>query len=110
MRDTAMSILGVIVRSRPLHCPMLRDRLRALDGVEVADLALEDGRAVVVIEDTAQTNAAATMATIAGWPEVLNTSLVYEYSGPDSPAPAAVQDYRDWRRGPQRGTSTDTSR
>jgi hypothetical protein len=29
---------------------------------------------------------------------VLNTSLVYEYSGPDVPATAAgVSDYRDWR-------------
>ena len=38
------------------------------------------------------------MAEIALWPQVLNTSLVYEYSGPDAPAPdAPMQAYADWR-------------
>jgi hypothetical protein len=38
------------------------------------------------------------MAEIAMWPEVLNTSLVYEYSGPDAPSTSTpVEAYTDWR-------------
>ena len=95
-----MSILGVIVRSHPEASAAIAARLRQLPGVDVADLAAAaDGRLVIVIEDTARTTAAATLGAITLWPEVLNTSLVYEYSGPDSPAPDDVHDYRDWRRG-----------
>ena len=94
-----MSILGVIVRSRPEAVASIEARLRACPGVDVADLAAAaDGRLVIVIEDHAASSAAATLGAIALWPEVLNTSLVYEYSGPDSPAPDDVADYRDWRR------------
>lgn len=94
-----MSILGVIVRTRPDGLPALEQRLRALPGVEVADRAdAADGRVVVVIEDTADGPAAATMGAIARWPEVMNTSLVWEYSGPESPAPEAVAGYADWRQ------------
>jgi nitrate reductase NapAB chaperone NapD len=99
-----MSILGVIVRARPDDLAGLKPRLAALAGVELAEVdagarpAPEDGRLVLVIEDAADRAAAATLGEIALWPEVLNTSLVYEYSGPDSPAPeAAVADYRAWR-------------
>lgn len=93
-----MSILGVIVRSHPHAIAGIEARLRQLPGVDVAELAAAaDGRVVIVIEDTADSTAAATLGAIALWPEVLNTSLVYEYSGPDSPAPDTVADYRDWR-------------
>lgn len=95
-----MSILGVIVRSHPHAAAGIEARLRALPGVDVADLAgAADGRLVIVIEDCADSSAAAALGAIALWPEVLNTSLVYEYSGPDSPAPDSVEGYRDWRRG-----------
>lgn len=94
-----MSILGVIVRAHPAQASAVEQRLRGLPGVDVADLAgLADGRLVIVIEDTADTTAAAALGAIALWPEVLNTSLVYEYSGPDSPAPDDVEGFRDWRR------------
>lgn len=95
-----MSILGVIVRTR------LRDRagvalaLQQLPGLELAESlhASSDGRLVVVIEDTPGCSAAACMARIALWPPVLNTSLVYEYSGPDAPAPTgAIEQRLDWR-------------
>lgn len=98
-----MSILGAIVRVRPPQRALVRPRLAALPGV---DLALDpgDGRFVVVIEDAQADDgtphaAAATLAAIATWPEVLSTALVYEYSGPDAPPPegAAVGDYRAWR-------------
>jgi periplasmic nitrate reductase NapD len=96
-----MSILGLIVRARPADLPDIRRRLAALAQVDVADSPDEDnadGRLVLVIEDSAERSAAATMADIAVWPQVLNTSLVYEYSGPDSPAPGeAPNDYNAWR-------------
>ena len=93
-----MSILGVIVRAHPDAVDGIEARLRQLPGVDVAERSgAGDGRLVIVIEDAAEASAAATMGAIALWPEVLNTSLVYEYSGPDSPAPDTVQDYRDWR-------------
>jgi periplasmic nitrate reductase NapD len=94
-----MSILGVIVRSRPDGLRALEQRLRALPGVDVADRTdAADGRVVAVIEDTADGPAAATMGAIALWPEVINTSLVWEYSGAESPAPEAVAGYGDWRQ------------
>lgn len=93
-----MSILGVIVRSHPEAAAGVEARLRQLPGVDVAEVAAAtDGRVVIVIEDSAGQSAAATLGAIALWPEVLNTSLVYEYSGPDSPAPDTLSDYRDWR-------------
>ena len=95
-----MSILGVIVRSHPDAVSALDQRLRSLPGVDVADPAgAPDGRLVIVIEDSAGSTAAATMGAIALWPEVLNTSLVYECSGPDAPpaGSGAVEDYRAWR-------------
>ena len=81
---------------------MISSRIASLPGADVS-LNPGDGRLVTVIEDAQVAgvihSAAATMAAIALWPEVLNTSLVYEYSGPDAPplGDAALTDYRDWR-------------
>jgi len=74
-----MSILGVIVRTRAADREPVAARLRDLPG---ADLAIDagDGRMVVVLEDSATRSAAETLAEIALWPGVLNTSLVYEHS------------------------------
>ena len=74
-----MSILGVIVRTRPADREVVAEQLRALPGT---DLAIDpgDGRMVLVIEDAATQSAAETLAQIALWPNVLNTSLVYEHS------------------------------
>lgn len=97
-----MSILGAVVRLRPEHLPAIVSRLAGLPGVDLA-LNPGDGRLVLVIEDVEASgsvhSAPATLAAIAGWPEVLNTSLVYEYSGPDAPPANAgsVSDYRAWR-------------
>ena len=92
-----MSILGVIVRSRAADAAALRERLAALPGVDVA-LDPGDGRLILVMEDAAGGTAAARLGEIALWPTVINTSLVYEYSGPDLPdAQAGVADYSDWR-------------
>lgn len=91
-----MSILGVILRARETDLDDLSVRLAALPGVDVA--LRGTGRLVLVIEDVAERSAASTMAEMTLWPQVLGTSLVYEYSGPDAPAPGeGVVDYRDWR-------------
>ena len=92
-----MSILGVIVRTRPGDLAAVRQELSTRPGVDIA-ADPDDGRLVIVIEDTATTVAAALLGEIATWKTVLNTSLVYEYSGPDAPAPdAPMQAYADWR-------------
>lgn len=94
-----MSILGVVLRARPQHRELLARRLAGLEGVEVA-AEPGDGRWVLVIEDRpgAELSAAATLGQLATWTEVLGTSLVYEYSGPDAPAPGdGPTDYRAWR-------------
>lgn len=91
-----MSILGVILRARDSDLDDLSARLAALPGVDVA--LRGPGRLVLVLEDTGDRSAAATLAEMTLWPQVLGTSLVYEYSGPDAPAPGeGVVDYRDWR-------------
>ncbi len=97
-----MSILGAVVRVRPEHLAAVVPRLSVLPGTDLA-LNPGDGRLVLVLEDAEADgvlhSAAATLASIAMWAEVLNTSLVYEYSGPDAPpaGDAAVEDYRAWR-------------
>lgn len=97
-----MSILGAVVRTRPEQLGSALPQLQALPGVDVA-LNPGDGRLVLVLEDAERDGqlhtAAATLAAIALWPQVLNTSLVYEYSGPDAPEAnsAGVADYRAWR-------------
>lgn len=98
----AMSILGVVVRMQPKYLPQVLQRASAAPGVQVA-LNPGDGRLVMVIEDTLVNGrwhaASAAMADIAAWPEVMNTSLVYEYSGPDAPGAeaAAVGAFGHWR-------------
>lgn len=97
-----MSILGAVVRVRPQHLEVVVPRMSALPGLDLA-LNPGDGRLVLVLEDAEREgqvhSAAATLAAIAMWPEVLDTSLVYEYSGPDAPpaGSGAVEDYRAWR-------------
>jgi periplasmic nitrate reductase NapD len=101
--DPPVSILGAVVRIKPEHLDAVAPRLAALPGVDLA-LNPGDGRLVAIIEDAQTADglwhaAASTLAAIALWPEVLNTSLVYEYSGPDAPAPESTDalDYRAWR-------------
>lgn len=95
-----MSILGVVVRARPEHRELVSTQLASQPGLDLA-VDAQDGRFVVVIEDTDTVPAAQTMAAIAQLPHILNTSLVYEYSGPDvgqaSAAPGNDFHYQAWR-------------
>lgn len=93
-----MPILGAIVRTHPDKTAAVQARLAQRPGVDVA-VDPGDGRLILVIEDAEQAGAAATLGEISTWPDVLNTSLVYEYSGPDAPAEAGVEGYTDWRGG-----------
>ncbi len=103
-----MSILGAVVRVLPEHLASAASRLALLPGVDIA-LNPGDGRLVLVMEDVADqhdagvvSSAAATLTAIATWPDVLSTSLVYEYSGPDAPPLVTddMSDFRSWRGNP----------
>lgn len=95
-----MSILGTVVRCRPEDQATVLQHIQACPGAEVA-LDAGDGRLVVLIEDTTTTPAASSMAALALCPQVLNLSLVYEYSGDDipsaNPASADPTRYQAWR-------------
>lgn len=94
-----MSVLGVVVRVSPVHRETVLQRLARTPGVDLGPDP-QDGRLIAVIESTADDPAAATMAAIAGWPEVHNLSLVYEHSDAepgDAPAEAEF-DFRAWRQ------------
>lgn len=98
-RKTDLTILGVIVRTRPGATEEVRAKLRARPGVDIA-ADPGDGRLILVIDDCEAHSAPATLGELATWPNVINTSLVYEYSGPDSPpAGPALDAYQDWRAG-----------
>ncbi|MEN9374498.1 MAG: hypothetical protein RIR79_2050 [Pseudomonadota bacterium] len=77
--STSMSILGTVVRTRPEHLDAVVAQLVTLAGLEIALNPL-DGRLVILIENTPTTTAVQTMEAMAQIPEILSTSLVYEYS------------------------------
>jgi nitrate reductase NapAB chaperone NapD len=113
-----MSILGAVVRVRPEHLPSVAPRLAALRGVDIS-LNPGDGRLVLVMEDVVDerdadgvTSAAATLTAIASWPDVLSTSLVYEYSGPDAPPLVTddMSDFRAWRGNPASSPTLSTDK
>lgn len=100
-----MSILGVVARVHPQDLATVLPRLADQAGVELTANP-GDGRLVLVIEDAPGCPAPARLGQLAEWPELLSTSLVYEYSGPDSPpvhAPAT-----EWRRPLRELAPTDT--
>src|SRR5574343_964647 len=98
-----MSILGPVIRTHPRDVSAVADRLSALPGLDLA-LNPGDGRLVAVVEDAQDAQgpvaAAATLAAIAQWPEVMSTSLVDEYSGSEAPASAGAEgtDFKAWRQ------------
>ncbi len=91
-----MSVLGVVVRVHPQHLQEVKQRLAHTPGVDLAP-DLGDGRLAAVIESTAQDPAAAIMAEVTHWPEVLNLSLVFEHSDGDAPDNTPEFDFRAWR-------------
>ncbi|MBN8505836.1 MAG: chaperone NapD [Burkholderiales bacterium] len=102
-----MSILGVVLRVRPEAVAVLAHSLALESGVEVTQNP-GDGRLVLVIEDAEACSAAARLGQLALHPDVLASSLVYEYSGEDSPAPAQHQ-HPHWRQDLHRLDATPSS-
>jgi nitrate reductase NapD len=92
-----MTILGVVLRLRPEDIAETTQQLASVAGIEITHNS-GDGRLVLVMEDSEQASAAAQLGAIALWPKILGTSLVYEYSGPDAPAPEAHHEpAQGWR-------------
>ncbi|MBK6868295.1 MAG: chaperone NapD [Burkholderiales bacterium] len=91
-----MSVLGVVVRVHPKNLGAVKQRLARTPGVDLGPDA-GDGRLIAVIESTAADPAAAIMAEVTRWPEVLNLSLVFEQSDGDAPENTPEFDFRAWR-------------
>lgn len=109
----------MVVRTNQANAQVVATRLADEIRAEVAPHP-GDGRLVIVLEDgpagmdarSTSDSAAARLARIALWPEVLSTSLVFEYSGPDAPAPetGADHDFHTWRGQPGARPKNDKSR
>lgn len=84
-----MGILGTVVRTRLEHLHTVVAQLSVMDGLEIA-LNPMDGRLVIIIEDGIHTTAIETMDAMAKIPEILSTSLVYEYSDTNADASATT--------------------
>ena len=92
-----MSVLGIVIRVHPRHLEAIKQRLAGTAGVDLAPDA-GDGRLAAVIESTATDPAAAIMAELTHWPEVLNLSLVFEQSDDEHDPDAPEFDFRAWRQ------------
>ncbi len=94
-----MSVLGCVIRVRSERVSQVCAALESTEGVEIG-INSGDGRLILVIEDTCHTSAAQTFAAISLFDDVVSSSLVYEYSGPDvehfSPGRDDVR-YQSWR-------------
>jgi len=73
------NICGVLVHTRPERVEDVRGRLAAMPGVEVHAVT-DEGRVVVVVEDTAERLAIDTITDIFQTAGVINASLVYQYT------------------------------
>jgi len=77
-----MNICSLVVHARPENAKAVAQGLLALPGVEVHG-GQDEGRLVVTVEDTAQSQAADTLAAINGVEGVISTVLIYHYGGDD---------------------------
>lgn len=71
-----MNISGVVVRTFPKDIDSVSRALVRLDGVEVYG-ASEDGRLVVIVEQTGERATADILAAVQNLPGVLYTSMIY---------------------------------
>ncbi len=92
-----MSVLGVVIRVHPENLVAVTQRLASVPGVDLGPDG-GDGRLVAVIESTDRDPAAAIMAELTCWPEVLNLSLVFEQSDDGVNPDAPEFDFRAWRQ------------
>lgn len=77
-----MNICSLIVHAKRHKAQAVEDGLLSLPGVEVHGGRAE-GKLVVTVEDTEESQAADTLAAIGGVEGVINTVLIYHYGGDD---------------------------
>ena len=78
-----MGIYSVVIHTRPENLQSVSDRLLLLDGVEV-HAQNDKGKLVVSLEHPDRGYCSATLMDFHNIPGVLNSSLIYEYSGDES--------------------------
>jgi nitrate reductase NapD len=83
-----MNLSGILVRALPEHVDDVVARLRALPGVEVHEVDVRTGRAVVVQEAPTVDDEVAGLTRIQALPGVVAADMVYHYFAED-PALAA---------------------
>jgi nitrate reductase NapAB chaperone NapD len=88
---SAMNICGCVVETRAQDAAAVAQRLLDLPGVGLH--ASDGGKLVVTVEDTAEAQAADTLAALGQVAGVLNTSLIYHYGG-DEPLEDGDRDYQ----------------
>jgi len=74
-----MNISGVIVRARPEHQAVVRDRLLAIPGVEL-HLEGGGGRMVLTVEDGAGWSTEESLLKVHQVEGLLSASLVYQFN------------------------------
>lgn len=74
-----MHIAGVVVHVRPIECEAVRDRVRAIPGVEVHGVN-PDGRLAVIIEGEHRNAVSDALFALHALDGVLSASLIYEQS------------------------------
>jgi nitrate reductase NapD len=77
-----MNICSLVVHAKPEKAQAVEESLLALSGVEVHGGQAE-GKLVVTVEDTEQSQAADTLTAIGGLEGVIDTVLIYHYGGDD---------------------------
>jgi nitrate reductase NapD len=77
-----MNICSLIVHAKPDRAQAVEKELLTLPGVEVHG-GQSEGKLVVTVEDTEQSQAADTLTAIGGVEGVINTVLIYHYGGDD---------------------------
>jgi len=77
-----MNICSCVVHTRPERGAEIAARLTEIPGVDIHG-GESEGKLVVTVEDTPDTQAADTLGAIGAVEGVINTVLIYHYGGDD---------------------------
>jgi nitrate reductase NapD len=75
-----MNICSLVVHTRPEMLGAVQSHLESLPGVEIHGAAAE-GKLVVTVEDTSETQANETVMAVGDLEGVVNAVLIYHYGG-----------------------------
>ncbi len=78
-----MGIYSVVIHTRPENLQSVSDRLKVIGGVEVHGTS-DKGKLVVSLEHPERGYCSETLMSFHNIPGVLNSSLIYEYSGDEA--------------------------